>query len=201
MTGTVVRPHKRLVGCGCVETRLAAVELEPTHRAHEFFRIRQLQQGPMGAIGWVRQGREVTRDPLHAAGPTGLEKAQHPGGKARQIRPADLQRAHGIEQHARHATPESRRRSRHGGTGDDAAGVAEGGGSARRTRVDQRDAKAPLLQLQRGRRADDTGADQQTMRLGRQGGRGGRHEAGLSLDEEVGAATIAAQACRRRPAL
>ena len=145
------------------EGSFGAIDAEPARIADHMGDPGRLGQRPIGVPAAQRQLAERNGAGLHPLRPAGGDEAEEPGRDLRQIAPADRQRPQGIAQHARHAPEDARHRHRLAGTRRDDGGIAHGGALPRRPVVDQTDAMAVALQIERRRHADDAGADDGEM--------------------------------------
>jgi hypothetical protein len=150
-----------LLGRG--EGGLGAIDAEPARVADHMGDSRRLGQRPIGIAAAQRQFAQRDGAGLDPGGPAGGDEAQQPGGDSGQIAPADRQRPQRIAQHARDAPEDARHGHRLAGARGDDGGIAHGGALARRPVVDQGDAMAVTLQIERRRHADDAGADDGEM--------------------------------------
>ncbi len=156
-------------------------DLEPAARAHEVGEAALLDDEIVGLLRALGQGRYRLRGGLGALGAGGQRHAQEPGQQARQMAPADRERAQRVAQHGRHLADEPWCGDRqHAGDADD-AGIAERGAAAGRPRVDQAHAPAVALEKKGAAGADDTGADDQ-----RRAGCGFAHPSSMAAGGDAG---------------
>ena len=154
-----VPAHQLPLERAALEALLGLVDLEPADRAQHVMHAGQRRKLAVGVVRLRQDGRQ-RRGALVDLGRAARQQEPHePRREARQIAPAEPDRARGVEQHRRDLFPEIGRAGRRHRARDDAAGVAIGGERARRAGIDHADLVAVALQIERGAHADDAGTD------------------------------------------
>ena len=153
------RRHDVAVVAGAGKGCFGRVDLQPSDRAHEIVGAGQCDQLAVRIVGARHERQQRVGDRVDAGIAAREQEAQQPRCDAWQVTPAYADGAVAIEQDVRDVAPQGRGAVRHHRAGDDAAGVAERGCRAGGTGIDQRDAVAVALQMQRAGYADDAGTD------------------------------------------
>ena len=153
------RRHDVAVVACAGKGRFGRVDLQPSDRTHEIVGAGQRDQLTVRVVGARHERQQRVGDRVDAGIAAREQEAQQPRCDAWQVTPAYADGAVAIEQDVRDVVPQGRGAVRHHRAGDDAAGVAERGCRAGGTGIDQRDAVAVALQMQRAGYADDAGTD------------------------------------------
>ncbi|OMP13520.1 hypothetical protein COLO4_01508, partial [Corchorus olitorius] len=138
--------------------------------------LRGVEQVAIAGEGRAKETRQRLRRRTGLRFVARKHPLQQPRQRARQIGPADRQRAHRIGQPFGHLLQHARQRHRHDRRHTQAAGVAERAAFANARLIEQRDLVALPLQLQRTGRADNAGAHHgDLLTIARSADLGSRH--------------------------